>query len=351
MDLFELLEESGYTPKRKAACHGGEYSSPCPFCKDGTDRFLIWPKRSNKDGSFQGGRFACRKCGKYGDAITFIRELYGLSYKDACERLKLEPKIRHIPLTVSKPNLPVVNDPPFLWQEKAGAFVDWCHEQLMKNPKAQALLLKRGFTAESIKLFRLGFNPKNLYRERNDWGLDLEQEEDKSKKIWLPSGIVIPTFSQDGRAIRLKVRRNDADIRRDVEAGKSERKYVEVSGLKKCYSIYGNTSLLCAFILESELDGLLIQQFAGDIVYCVALGGTMKPLDFHTDSLLKNTPHILFCPDFDEAGAHAWKRWKKIYSHIHRILTPDGKAPGDALIAGIDLREWILDELKQNKHA
>jgi len=80
-------------------------------------------------------------------------------------------------------------------------------------------------------------------------------------------------------------------------------------------------------------------------VFCVALGGAAKPLDFHTDSLLRTTPTIIFCPDFDKAGAAAWYRWQKMYPHTKRILTPDGKAPGDALIAGVDLREWILDAL------
>lgn len=55
MNILDLMQEAGYTPIKKAALHGGEYASPCPFCKDGDDRFLIWPNRSNKDGSYTGG--------------------------------------------------------------------------------------------------------------------------------------------------------------------------------------------------------------------------------------------------------------------------------------------------------
>ena len=86
MDLIDLLEELQLHPKRKASTHGGEYCSPCPFCKEGDDRFLIWPQRHNKNGEYQGGRFSCRKCGKYGDAITFLMQLHDLSYREACER-------------------------------------------------------------------------------------------------------------------------------------------------------------------------------------------------------------------------------------------------------------------------
>lgn len=103
MDIKDLIEETGYSPRRKAACHGGEYCSPCPFCKAGEDRFLIWPNRHNKNGEYQGGRYSCRKCEKYGDAITFLRDLHGLNYRDACIQLKITPKTR---LFTSMPKQP-----------------------------------------------------------------------------------------------------------------------------------------------------------------------------------------------------------------------------------------------------
>jgi hypothetical protein len=62
MTILELVQDLGYEARRKAACHGGEYCSPCPFCKEGDDRFLIWPQRHNKNGEYQGGRFTCRVC-------------------------------------------------------------------------------------------------------------------------------------------------------------------------------------------------------------------------------------------------------------------------------------------------
>jgi hypothetical protein len=64
--------------------------------------------------------------------------------------------------------------------------------------------------------------------------------------------------------------------------------------------------------------------------------------------LLRRTPVILFCPDFDKAGAIAWSKWKKMFSAIQRILTPDGKSVGDAYLAGVDLRLWILESLSSS---
>ena len=350
MTILELIEDTGLTPKREAATYGGVFSSPCPFCQDGDDRFVIWPNRHNNNGEYQGGRYWCRVCGKHGDAITFIRELHGVSYREACNRLKIEPKKINSTQPIRQERKPlIVSDPSEVWQGRAKAFVDWCHTNLISNSDAIALVTKRGFTLESIKRFKLGFNPKDLFGNRTEWGLEEEIKDDgKPRKMWLPTGLIIPTFSENGNVIKVKIRRLN------WKEGDKYPKYVELSGSKQCFSIYGDTSLPCALVLESEFDALLVQQFASDILYCVALGGSTKPIDQQTDLLLRTTSTLLFCPDFDEAGAVAWKKWKNMFLNIHRVMTPLGKSPGDDYLAGIDLREWLLEylnyiEVKSNK--
>lgn len=340
MNMLDLVQDAGYDTEKKASTHGGEYCSPCPFCKDGDDRFLIWPNRSNKNGEYQGGRFSCRVCGKYGDAITFLKELYGITYKEACERLKIEPKKRSMFTSIKfEFNLPTAKEPSEFWKEKALAFAEWSHCQLMKNETALAYIRGRGFTIESIKQFKLGFNPKDLWRSREEWGIESQTKEDGTlKKLWLPAGVVIPTFSCD-QIVKIKVRRSNWNEEDKLP------KYVELSGSKHCPSIYGDQTLKTALIIESELDALLIQQFSSDLIYCVALGGSTKSLDLETDQLLRRTSTLLFCPDFDKAGAVAWVKWKKMFPAVQRILTPDGKSAGDAYLCGVDLRKWIVDSL------
>lgn len=339
MDIKDLTEEAGYVTKRKAACHGGEYCSSCPFCKDGKDRFLIWPNRSNKNGSYQGGRFACRICGKYGDAITFLRELRNIPYKDACALLRIEPKIsKSFFIVRSSPSFQQFKDPSFLWQAKASKFIEWSHQQLLKNPAALALLHQRGLTLDSIITYQLGFNPTTFYREFSDWGLEINPKQERpSRKLWLPMGITIPTFSAD--VIKIKIRRSE------WKNGDRLPKYLEVSGSKKCPSIFGNTALPVCLVLESELDALLVQQEASDLLFCIALGGSTRSIDYDTHRLLSKTRILLFCPDFDKAGAVAWVKWKKLFPAMQRLLTPNGKAPGDAYQSGIDLRQWIINNL------
>lgn len=342
MNIKNLVEESGYSPKKKASTHGGEYCSPCPFCKDGDDRFLIWPNRSNKNGEYQGGRFSCRVCGKYGDAISFLIEFGGLSYKEACQRLQVEPRKRDASFIFKHEfTPPTAKEPSEFWKEKARSFMDWCHNQLMTDKQALSLVMDRGFTIESIKRFKLGYNPKDLWRARENWGIESQTKEDGSlKKLWLPAGIVIPTFSDD-QIIKIKIRRANWKERDELP------KYVELSGSKQCPSVFGNEIIKVALIIESELDALLIQQFSSDLIYCVALGGSTKLLDFETDQLLRHASVLLFCPDFDKAGAVAWSKWKKMFPTIQRILTPDGKSAGDAFLAGVNLRGWLQASLQK----
>lgn len=349
MNIKDLVEEVGYTARRKASTHGGEYCSPCPFCEDGDDRFLIWPERLNTNGSYQGGRYVCRVCGKYGDAITFLREFHGVSYLDACAQLRIEPR-QKLGFVKQKQDrkLDIAEDPQITWKEKALKFVEWSHSHLMRNPSLVEHLTKRGLSVESVLNFKLGYNigefGKDFYLDRERWGLRQEKKDNGFyRKLWLPKGIVIPTFSKDSLVEKIKVRRTNWN------EGDRLPKYVEISGSKACPSQYGNTSLDVCFILESELDAILVQQFAGDLVFCVALGGSTKPLDFQTDQLIKKTPTVLFCPDFDKAGLKAWKRWKDMFPDIHRILTPDEKGPGDAYLAGVNIRSWIIGKLDEIK--
>jgi hypothetical protein len=70
--------------RRVASTNGGEWAGPCPFC-GGIDRLRCWP---NADGK---GRFWCRKCGKHGDEIDFLRLTEGIGYLEACKKLQIFP--------------------------------------------------------------------------------------------------------------------------------------------------------------------------------------------------------------------------------------------------------------------
>ena len=342
MNIVDLLESAGYMPKRKASSGGGEFACGCPFCQDGEDRFICWPNKANPDGILKGGRYLCRVCAKKGDGITFLMETKGLPFPEACKLLnvKMDDKriMRRQP--ARPPKAIIAEDPPELWQSKAKLFAEWCNTKLIKNETLLSALRKeRGLLPETIERFKIGHNPETLFRDRPEWGMkpELNEETGKPKRVWLPAGVIIPAVSGEN-VVKLKVRRTD------WKEGDKYPKYVEVSGSKKAPAIFGDRSRETLVIVESELDGVLIQQEAGDLCFCLALGGSTKPLDSEAESLVKGAKIVLFCPDFDKPGATAWAKWKKVYPHSERLLTPRGKDPTEAFLDGVDLKQWIINQ-------
>lgn len=338
MKLLELAQELGLDLKKTSNSKGGEYHGACPGCREGENRFMIWPELN---------RYWCRRCDAKGDAMQFCFDFMNMSYREAFQRMdgaSCYHSQHQFKRQVYEP-FPLAHEPPKVWKEKASIFLDWAQKQLKQALTVRKELYERGFRDETIIQYKLGYviNPsvgrsKDLFRERSEWGLPCEYKSGgEIKKLWLPSGLLIPTISGDGGVYKLKVRRHEWSPNDPLP------KYVEISGSKSCPSIYGDIQNRVAIILESELDSMLIQQDAGDLCCCLALGGSTKKPDFYTDHLLRKFTLVLWCLDNDDAGRKAALWWRETYRHLRFWPVPIGKSPGDALKDhGIDLREWVL---------
>lgn len=336
MGILALVREDGLDPKKVASTRGGEYHSPCPGC-GGKDRFIIWDKLN---------RYMCRQCNRKGDEIQYCRDFHGFSYVEACRKSGVEPKDKAFgkrilsgqeerPVSQFEPRTAKI--PPLEWRKKAVSFSRYCHEQLWKDRFALELLHNRGFIRDTIERFHLGWNPNSLWLTREHWGLESE-----GKKLWIPKGLVIPTYDFSTRElIKLKIRRCD------WEEGDKLPKYVEISGSMQTPSVYGAPDGKPVVVVESELDAILLQQFARDLCCAMALGGASKRPDTVAHKLLVNAPAIVFSLDVDAAGAKAYRWWRGVYARIKLCLPPVGKSPGDACLRGVDLRGWIVIALGQ----
>jgi DNA primase len=345
MTLLELAQDLGMDLKKTSLCKGGEYHGACPSCGEGVDRFVIWPEVD---------RYWCRRCDVSGDSIQFCREFLNMSFREACFKLNARTFLHNqgqIKLREQVRNFSA-QDPSKVWQEKASVFVDWAHKLLGRYPQVLEELFQRGFKGHTIEQFKLGYslNPagvgtKDFFRERSEWGLPSEcKVGGQKKKLWLPSGLVIPTTSADGRVIKLKVRRQEWQSTDPLP------KYIEISGSKSCSSIYGDITCKVAVVLESELDAILIQQEVKELCFCVALGGATKRPDHYTDCLLRGCNLILWSLDNDEAGSKVALWWREKYPHLRFWTAPIGKSPGDAFKDhGICLHDWILSGINYSK--
>jgi DNA primase len=315
MTLLELLKEDGIKTRRI----GKTYRARCPFHNGKTATSLsIDPQK---------GLYFCHGCGKTGDAIQWLRDYRGLSFQEACLELGREPSLK--PLREHREDRPKPS-PSLKWQQKAGAFLAIAQGALKTNRAVLGWLRGRGLRDETIKAAGLGWNPRTRYDDRETWGLEpLQDEKGKKKALWLPSGLAIPLIEK-GRVLRLRIRRPSGEPR-----------YVIVSG-SDTKPMTWNLNRGAVVIVESELDGLLIEQEAGELAGVVVLGTvTVKP-DQELNGLLKRASSILISIDFDEAGARAaWQYWLKTYPNAKRWPTPYGKDPTEAMQKGLNIRAWL----------
>ena len=343
MNLIDLMTADGHKPRRVATTGGGEWASGCPFC-GGTDRFRIWPARGT-------GAYWCRQCGESGSAVGYLIKARGIPLAEALRLLGITPGL---PKMQSRRGRPCFSQPTFTprkgmapsaqWQKCAQSVVEASERFLWsdRGSPALAFLRDRGLQVETIRSARLGWIPGEMFERREAWGLAPKAGDDgKSKWVWLPRGVLIPSV-RAGNILRLRIRRPDPT---------ADPRYPVVSGSNMSPMIMGNTDADACLILESELDAILCSQLAGDLCAVVALGSvTIRP-DSETDKLLWNASTILNSLDYDAAGAaQAWKWWPSVYgSRVKRWPVPVGKDPGEAQTLGINLRTWILTGLGRHE--
>ena len=353
MNILELLEEKGLSPKRVGSNRGGEYKSPCPKCGDGKDRFVCHPE----DGEHGGGTAWCRQCGWRGDLVQFLVDFCNMDYPAAFRAAGREMPSDYVRQPAWKkkkynsaksfsPNTVGFDasvDVP-TWQAHVGKFVDWCHSQLLKTPDQIRYLAGRGIPINAIKKYHLGFNPgengKAVFRPRESWGLptitkkDPKTGDERPKKLWIPRGIVIPWFV-NGEICRVKIRRVNEDVTENFDL-----RYYALPGSNMVPMLI-NPDRQAFVVEETELDAIMIDDLAGDLVGILALGTVSAKPDTVAFKALKKSKCILNALDHDEAGAKARAWWDDNFSQAKRWPVLVGKDPGDAFKAGVDIREWI----------
>ncbi len=322
--------------RKVSSTNGGEYQGPCPGC-GGDDRFHVWPVQNEGQGAYW-----CRGCGKAGDAIQFLRDFEGKSFRDACAELRItmpddpgQTAMRPIPPQVkTRPEFqPTQIAPPVdLWQEHADKLISWAADNLKQEVSTLEWLERRGIPKSAAADYRLGWNPgengKDLYRSRKAWGLpEIIKEDGRPKSLWIPRGLVIP-WIESGVVHRVRIRRLEADPRYYVLPGSSMATMI-LEPARRAF-----------VVVESELDAIAVVA-ANKKAGAVALGSVSAKPDSRTFEILQAALQILNALDYDEAGAKAMTWWNEQFQRCDRWPVPKGKDPGEAVAMGIDLNRWI----------
>ena len=224
--------------------------------------------------------------------------------------------------------------PDVEWQEMA---VDVCLEAAaaLHSPRYAAvykyLTGPRGLRPETIDAAGLGYNPS--------W-----REVRPGAK--LPPGIVIPCLT-DHDLWYVKVR-----LTRD-EAVRTGQKYMALKGSQTA-SLYNAERLKAAavgVVCEGEFDALLLQQEVPDVA-AVTMGSATAGPSAHWHSYLSWLDRLLVILDEDTAGQKGLAKWQAAVSWCQVMRPPEG-LPGkdvtDWHAAGLDLRQWVADNLRQGQ--
>ena len=359
MNILDLyIEDVGQVPRRA----GTEYQGPCPGC-GGTDRFCLYPEQGSEKAAGM-GTYHCghgkggNGCGKGGDAIQYLLDFRGMSFRDACLVLgiqcgqgtamsyKIPVRSRRIEQNFLPADLgyPDHVEDPALWSKKGLEFINRCHEVLLGRQKTIDYLAGRGISMYSIKKYRLGFNEgqerKNqpfqpIFRPWVSWGMRNEKNANGRPKMFvLPAGLVVP-YIVDGHLHRLTIRLLLPD------RNNPKKKYHYVVGSMR--DVWLSNPQAQAFVIaEAELDCIAVDEAAGDLVGTIGLGSTGVKPDSRAAAALERALCILNSMDYDHPGAKAGIWWSQTYPQTRRWPVPEGKDPGDAVAAGVDLRMWIM---------
>jgi len=94
-------------------------------------------------------------------------------------------------------------------------------------------------------------------------------------------------------------------------------------------------------ILESDLDGILIHEKAGDLVGVMALGSTTGKPSAWQEEKLRAAKLLLLALDYDAAGIKCAREWSRRYPNSRVWPSLIGKDAGEDYQQGVDIRAWV----------
>lgn len=386
MNLLDLYKSRFGTAVK---AQGNGWNGPCPLCggeSGKSDRFVVWPDRDESLGETCAknqvtGIWSCRQCGRSGDTIAYLMQVDGLDFKAALAELGIEggrtgyrrrpapqePRRQRESFTPR-----VWPEPSPEWQSYATKLLEEATARIADEPNALRWLAARGITAEAIAQYRIGYLPAEgakypgRWRYRSALGLAPKQKEGgaTSQKIFIPRGIIIPTFAPDaagGKLLNLRIRRHKADLQ-PMPSGKLPPKYMELEGSCKAPLLLraaGPAHLAAYFVTEAELDAMLIHYATGGAVGAVAVRTNRGKPDATAHERLSAAVKVCVALDYDAAvdergqeyvpadapGSQGLDWWEQTYAQYLRWPTPEGKDPGDAFRLGVDIRQWVAAAL------
>src|SRR5882724_3721621 len=303
-DIVEVI--GGYVPLKKA---GANFTALCPFHKEKSPSFNVNPHRQI---------FHCFGCHKGGDVFTFVKEYENLPFPDAVRRLAERAKI---PLEFD-------NTPGQQQSRHVKDSLLQIHEQITQRWQnalaneasgqiARDYLVKRGVSAEAIKLFRLGYAP-DLWDDTVNWakskdydltlvekgGLILKREQGDGYYDRFRGRLMFPISDEQGRVIAFSGRILTGEEKTATYVNSPEtpifvksKVFFGLDKAKRAILVAGHP-----IICEGQLDMIACFMAGGQNI--VAPQGTAFTAD-HARIIKRFVDEVILCFDSDAAGQNA----------------------------------------------
>ena len=317
---------------------GQRHSGLCPFHAEKTPSFSV----VDDDGFYH-----CFGCGVHGDAISFLREMDGLEFMEAVERLA-EMAGLAMPRTIPQ-------DPAASRQHKAA--LDILEETTLffeaalrhdSGRDATHYLKQRGLDSAIVKTYRIGYSPRMglraLLKDRGFSDEDMlaagvirKSDRDGSLYDYFRDRVMFPIENRQGKVIAFGARALGDAQPKYLNSGEGptfSKKAVLYGWVQAREGLRRNLPLVVA---EGYMDVAAIHR-SGVAAAVAPLGTALTPEQIALLWKLHDEP--VLCFDGDAAGQRAQKR------AIERILPllepgrsarlavlPEGKDPDDLIAA------------------
>jgi DNA primase len=308
VDIVDVV--GNYVPLKKG---GANLMGLCPFHGEKSPSFTVSPSKQF---------YHCFGCGAHGTAISFLMEYSGLGFVEAVKSLA-----QNAGMTVPEENDRLPPAQRAAYQAKSLALSDvmtqandYYRTALRSAPRAIEYLKGRGLTGEIAARFGLGYAPEGWDGLRTPF-------PDYDASVLVEAGLVIDKSDEEGHGrkrydrfrdrIMFPIRNSKGQV---IGFGgrvldKGEPKYLnspETPLFQKGSELYG---LFEARQAIREAGYLLVTEGYMDVVALAQLGypqavatlGTACTAT-HVQKMLRQTDHVIFSFDGDNAGRRAARR-------------------------------------------
>lgn len=241
--------------------------------------------------------------------------------------------------------------------------VDRLHKQLLESPDGMKYFLDRGLSEDTIKRFKLGYEPKGMnevfkdYPELQSKNFRANQDiEDKAECFHY----FIPTFNDDGKCIYILSRRNDKLANKKIEEGKI---FYNIDDFKKLKTrnltgvpttIYNFDKAMkddYIFITEGWCDALSLETLGYSAIALNSVTGVGSFIRRIQDVKDYQSKYYIIALDNDKSGVDARAKLENELKNLKckvKHLYPVGenvKDINDMLLDGADALKDAIDNI------